>query len=131
MKEEKRCAGTMVGCFDGRIQIPALSFLHELWHSDWVDVVSETAPEKILSENKDRDAISHLHQNIKASLDTQGEQRIAVVAHSTCDSNAVPDDQKKEMLRATTLILQKRYPEASVIGIWIDKNGKPQQIESC
>jgi hypothetical protein len=121
--------GTIVNCLDGTVQLPAINFAKHIWKVSWVDVITEAAPEKILSEAKDKETISRIHQNIESSLCGQQTKRLAIVSHSGCDINKAPDDKKKEMLRQAIGYLKERYTDADVIGIWVDGKIKASNIE--
>ncbi|NLF31607.1 MAG: hypothetical protein GX591_12060 [Planctomycetes bacterium] len=45
--------GTVVNCLGGPAQIPVIRFLQSHWGVTRVDVITETAPERILAEGAD------------------------------------------------------------------------------
>ena len=121
--------GTVVNCMDGTAQLPVIDFAKHIWKVSWVDIITEAAPDKILSEGKDKETINHIHRNIEASLGSQRTKRLAIVSHSGCDINGAPDDKKIEMLRQSVAYLTNRYKDTDVIGIWIDGKGNVLKIE--
>ena len=121
--------GTIVNCMDGTIQLPAIDFVKKLWKVNRIDVITEAAPEKILSETKDQKTIERICQNIEASLCDQHTKRLAIVSHSGCEINIVSDKSKKEMLLKAVNYLKARYMDAEVTGIWFDGNIKASKIE--
>jgi len=121
--------GTIVNCLDGTIQLPAIDFAKKLWKVNRIDVITDAAPEKILSETKDQKTIERICQNIEASLCDQHTKRLAIVSHSSCDINKVSDKNKKEMLSKAISYLKARYINIEVVGIWFDGNIKATKIE--
>jgi len=121
--------GTVINCIDGDAQLPALRFFNNAWKTDWVDLITEAAPEKLLSEGTDTTAIGHLFRNILESLDGQSEKRLAIVSHATCSCCVASKDAKLEMLRKSGRYLVKQFPDVKVAGIWLDRNGRPGIIE--
>ncbi len=115
--------GTLVNCIDGTVQLSAIDFAKKTWNVKWVDVITDAAPEKILSEAQDREQVDHIHDNIRVSLSNQQTKRLAVVSHSGCDINKVSDDRKIEMLRRAVDHLRSKYADADVMGIWVDGEG--------
>ena len=45
---------TAINCMDGRVQIPVITYLKERFKADYVDVVSEPGPNRILAEGSDQ-----------------------------------------------------------------------------
>jgi hydrogenase maturation factor len=128
MKCQSTNSGTVVCCIDGRIQIPVVEFLRNLWNVEWVDVVTEIAPERLLSDGNEEESVRRIHENITASLVQQLEARLAVASHSGCDCNNVPDEEKREMVRASVRILREAHQDASIIGVWVDETGTVSQL---
>lgn len=120
--------GTLVNCIDGTVQLSAIDFAKKIWNVKWVDVITDVAPERILSEAKDREEVHHIHDNIEASLCNQRTKRLAIVSHSGCDVNKVSDDRKIEMLRRAVDHLRSKYADADVMGIWVDGEGVPSRL---
>ena len=121
--------GTIVNCLDGTVQLPAIDFAKKLWKVNRVDVITEAAPEKILSETKDRETIERICKNIEASICDQHTKRLAIVSHSNCDINNVSDTNKKDMLSKAIGYLKARFIDIEIVGIWFDGNIKATKIE--
>jgi len=120
--------GTVINCIDAPIRLPVIEFLKFVWKVQWVIVINEAAPEKVLSEGKDAQAIEHIHQNIRASLGNQAQKRLAIVSHYGCNLNKAGDVEKKGMLRKAVDYLKNKYSGVEVLGIWVDKEGKPSNV---
>ena len=117
--------GTLVNCIDGTVQLPAIEYAKKIWNVEWVDVITDAAPERILSEAKGLEKADHIHDNIEASLCNQIKKRLAIVSHSDCDINTASDWKKIKMLRRAIEHLKSKHTDAEVMGIWINNEGIP------
>lgn len=43
--------GTAINCIDGRVQLPVIKWLKENYYLDFVDMITEPGPDKVLSWN--------------------------------------------------------------------------------
>jgi hypothetical protein len=43
-----------INCMDGRVQLPVIEWLKKEYEADYVDMITEPGPNKILAENKDQ-----------------------------------------------------------------------------
>ena len=120
--------GTLVNCIDGTVQLSAIDFAKKIWNVEWVDVITDAAPERILSEAKDTEKVDHIHNNIDASLCNQRKKLLAIASHSDCDINKVSDRKKIEMLQRAVNHLKSKHADADVIGIWVNGEGIPSSL---
>ena len=72
---------TAISCIDGRIQIPIIKYLKNSLSVDYIDMITEPGPNKILSENKDLDIIKSLREKIKISIKKHGSDTVVIVGH--------------------------------------------------
>lgn len=66
---------------------------------DYVDMITEPGPNKILSEGKDINSIKFLKKKIEVSVEKHNSKIIAVVARYDCAGNPESEDLQKEHLR--------------------------------
>lgn len=121
--------GIVINCIDVTNRLPVIEFLKFVWKTEWVVVISDAAPEKVLSERKDTQAIEHIHKTIQASLKNREKVHLAVVSHHGCFINKDGEFEKRDMLHKAVEYLKSKYSEAEVMGIWVDKEGKPMNLE--
>jgi hypothetical protein len=62
------------------------------------------------------------------SLRKHGSRLIAVSGHYDCAGNPVGEATQKEQIRASVEYLKGRYPEAEVLGLWIDDQWKVSRV---
>jgi len=125
---EKRF-GTAINCMDGRAQEPVIGYMQENFGADYVDMVTEPGPNRILSEGKDIGIIESLRKRVGISVEKHGSQVIAVVGHYDCAGNPEDEEVQREDLRkAVEVISSWGFPVKRVIALWLDENFNPSVI---
>ncbi len=119
---------TAINCIDGRVQKPVAEYIQKSFSVDYVDMITEPGPNKILSEGKDAKIIEFLKKKVEISVEKHNSQIIAVVAHYDCAGNPENEDMQKEHLRkAVNVIISWGFP-VRIIALWLDENFKPNII---
>jgi len=120
---------TAINCIDGRVQKPVAEYMQNSFGVDYVDMVTEPGPNKILSENKDVNIIELLKKKVAISVEKHNSQIIAVAAHCDCAGNPSNEDvQKGQLRKAVDVIVSWGFPVKKIIGLWLDKNMKVSLI---
>lgn len=121
---------TAINCIDGRVQKPVTEYMQKNFSVDYVDMITEPGPNKILSEGKDVNIIEFLKKKVEISVVKHNSQIIAVVAHYDCAGNPESKDVQKEHLRkAVDIIVSWEFPVKKIIALWLDENFKPDIIK--
>ena len=119
---EKRFA-TAINCMDGRVQSPVIDYLKATYHVDYVDMITEPGPNRILSDNIDRVAVNSIRKRVEISVLKHGSRAIFVIGHHDCAGNpADEDEQKTEISNSISLIEKWGLPVEVVGGLWVDKD---------
>jgi len=114
---------------DGRAQKPVTEYLQKNFSVDYVDMITEPGPCKILSEGHDTTIIESIKKRVEISVKKHGAQIIAVVAHYACAGNPVNDDaQQQQLQKAIDVIHSWEFPVKKVIALWLDEDFKPSII---
>jgi hypothetical protein len=87
---------TAINCIDGRTQRPVIDFIQNTFDIDYVDMLTEPGPNKILSEDKERGVIESLRKKVKISIDKHNSGLIVIVAHYDCAGNPENEDAQKQ-----------------------------------
>ena len=120
---------TAINCIDGRVQKPVAEYMQKSFNVDYVDMITEPGPNKILSEGKDVSIVASLKKKVEISIKKHNSQIIAVVAHCDCAGNSENEDVQKEHLRkAAGVILSWRFPAKKIIALWLGDDFKPSVI---
>lgn len=116
--------GAVINCIDGRVQGVVIDYLRKRWNVEYVDVITEVAPERVLAERADSQGVARLRSHVLSSLKQQQSPRVAIAAHSGCESNPVPENVQRKHLEAATAWLVTEFRQAEVTGLWVDRDGK-------
>ena len=121
--------GTAVNCMDGRTQIPVIKYLKKVYGVDYVDLVTEPGPNKILAENKDAGIIESIKRKVKISVERHDSKLVAVVGHHDCAGN--PADKDTQMAHILSAVEAVRHWDLNVqvVGLWVDENLKVRLVQ--
>ena len=119
---------TAVNCMDGRVQIPVLEYLKTRYGFDYVDMITEPGPARILARRKERPILDSIRKRIGLSLLRHGSTMVAVAGHHDCAGNpAAEEAQFKHIATAIKTIKSWRF-DVRAIGLWVDKNWKAHEV---
>jgi len=119
---------TIINCMDGRVQEAGNNFMKQTSDCDYVDVITEAGPNKILADNNRRHIVENIFARLDVSVFSHGSKVIAVAGHYDCAGNpADKSTQNVDTIKAAKLIKSK-YPDKKVLGLWIDKDFKTVEI---
>jgi len=120
---------TAINCMDGRVQKPVADYARKSFSVDYVDMITEPGPNKILSEGKDANIIESLKKRAAISVEKHNSQIIIVAAHHDCAGNPENEDVQKEQLRkAIKVVALWGFSVKKIIALWLDENFKPTII---
>jgi len=113
---------TAINCMDGRVQIPVITYLRKRFAAEYVDIVSEPGPNRILAEQSDQHTVNAIFNRIKISVDQHHSGGIAVVGHYDCAGNPAPEEDQLIHTRGAVSLVRKQHPEIEIIGLWVNEN---------
>lgn len=113
---------TAINCIDGRVQIPVIRFLEGRFDVDYVDVVSEPGPNRILADQQDSYAVDSILNRVAISVEYHGSVGIAVIGHHDCAGNPATREEQGEDTLTAVDFLREMYPGLPVIGLWVDED---------
>lgn len=119
---------TLITCMDGRVQDAGNNFMKNSFDSEYVDVITEPGPNKILADNVLVHIVEDIFNRIEISVSSHGSSVIAIVGHFDCAGN--PADKAAQSVHTTKAanLVKSKYPDKKVIGLWIDKDFKTAEI---
>ena len=107
---------------DGRVQVPVISFMQKRFDAPYVDSITEPGPNFILAEQRDFSLLQSIDSRLKISVEKHKSEAIAIVGHHDCAGNPTSEDEQKIQVRKSKAILEYRYPELPIYGLWLDEN---------
>lgn len=115
-----------INCMDGRVQDAVKNYMKSHYEADWVDMVTEPGPNKILCECKDCDkgVIEDIKKRVDISVNHHGAKVVAIVGHHGCAGNpAEKEEQIKQLKKCKGKIEAFEFP-AEVILLWVEGDWK-------
>ena len=120
---------TAVNCIDGRAHKPVAEYLQEKFCVDYVDMITEPGPSKILSDNDNAAIVESIKKRVAISVERHNSDIIAIAAHHDCAGNPENDDvQKEQLLDAIKTVFLWGFPVKNIIAIWLDESFRPNLI---
>ncbi|MBN1860391.1 MAG: hypothetical protein JW840_02895 [Candidatus Thermoplasmatota archaeon] len=119
---------TAVNCMDGRVQLPVIEWMKNHYAVDYVDMITEPGPIKILAENTPRVLIDSLRSRVKVSVGKHASTCIAVVGHIDCAGNPVGKETQIEQITASVKRIQDWKLPTPVIGLWVDEQWTVERV---
>ncbi len=122
--------GTAINCMDGRVQLPLINWMKATYGLDYVDMITEPGPDKIVAEGS-----SPLLDSIKSmsaiSVLKHGSNIIVIAAHDDCAGNPVSEEKhRSQVLKAVEVIKSFNFPVKEITAVWIDSDWKVSTVTS-
>ena len=113
---------TAVNCMDGRVQEPVIRFMKSTYGVDYVDMVTEPRPDKILAEDADKYKMNSIKQRLDISVNKHGSKVILVAGHEHCAGNPVDKDTHIAQTLNSAATIKAWFPDVEVVPVWIGEN---------
>jgi hypothetical protein len=105
---------------DGRVQLPVIDWMKKQYAADFVDMITEPGPNKILAENKPCELIESLKKRVEISVIKHASTSIAIIGHFDCAGNPVQKETQLNQIKKSVKTIQSWGFNIPVIGLWID-----------
>jgi carbonic anhydrase len=114
----------VINCMDGRVQDAVKNYMQKTYGADFVDMVTEPGPNKILADNSDKAVIENIKKRVEISVHHHGAKVVAVVGHFGCAGNPTEkEDQIKHLKAAKKTVEAFGFP-VEIILLWVDGDWK-------
>jgi len=120
--------GTAVNCMDGRVQLPIINWMVDKYHLDYVDMITEPGPDKILAE-RDAEGTASIKRRVEISVTKHGSRLVVLVSHGDCAGNPVPEEVHLGQLRKAMELVRSWDLPVTIVGVWLDdKTWQPEIV---
>jgi carbonic anhydrase len=109
----------VITCMDGRIQTRTLDQVMTRLGVRFVDNITSTGAVQHLDGSVSATGEGLLH-SLAVSIEAHGTSQVALVAHTQCAGNPVPDSKQKDQLRKAVGVVSERFPDLEVIALFFD-----------
>ena len=120
--------GTAINCMDGRVQLPVINWMTEKFGLDYVDMITEPGPDKILAEE-----IAPNVESIKArvliSVEKHNSAVVVIMGHDDCAGNPVSKDEHWKHIRRAMQIIKSWSLPVTIYGLWLDINWQAEVVD--
>ena len=114
--------GTAINCMDGRAQLPVTNWLKGNYALDFVDMITELGPDKMLTQGSPAQ-VESIKSRALISVNAHGSRTILIAAHHDCAGNPVSREEHIRQVKECMKILQSwKLPVKNIIGAWINDN---------
>jgi len=121
--------GTAINCMDGRTQLPVTDWLKRKHGLDYVDMITEPGPEKMLSQGRP-DQVESIKSRVEISVKAHGSKTILVAAHHDCAGNPVSKEEHIRQVRECLLVVKSwGLPVRDIVGVWINEDWAVEPID--
>jgi hypothetical protein len=104
---------------DGRVQLPIINRMKENLSVDYVDMITDPGPDKIMAEGN----VDSIKARVLISVNKHGSDTILVAAHHDCVGNPVSRAQHETHVKQSIdKIRSWNLPIKRIIGAWVDEN---------
>jgi carbonic anhydrase len=118
---------TAINCMDGRVQKPVADYIQNTFSVDYVDMITEPGPNKILADNADNAIIQSIKKRVEISVLKHNSKIIAIVGHADCAGNPESEAIQKEHLHEAMQVVRSwGLPVSEIIGLWLDTDFMPK-----
>ena len=118
---------TVINCMDGRVQEPVNNWMKERTGAEYIDVITEAGPDRILASTATASRL--ILERILISRDKHDSKDLAVVAHHDCAGNPVTREQHLADLKRAARILSTWNLEMKLLLLWVNSDWKVEMIE--
>lgn len=125
--ENKKTFACAINCMDGRVQDAVKNYMQKTYSVDYVDMVTEPGPNKILADGLDEEVIENIKKRIEVSVHHHGSKVVAIVGHFGCAGNPVEKEEQAEHLHKAKRTVESFCFPVEIILLWVD--GDWQTVE--
>ena len=120
--------GSVLNCMEGRAQRNAGDYFTATFGVRHIDTI--TAPGVVQHLAHPTERTPQILDDLRISIEKHGSTQIGVVAHADCAGNPVPDRTQRQQVVVAMSTLGSEFPEAEVVGIWLDINSIAERIRA-
>jgi carbonic anhydrase len=119
---------TVINCIDGRVQIPIIEWMKHEYKIDYVDMITEAGPNKILAEQRYGLDTPAIKKKVEISIKKHSSNVIAVTGHYDCAGNPANKEKQIQQIKESVETVKSWGFNVPVIGLWIDDHWTVNKI---
>jgi len=119
---------TAINCMDGRVQEPVNNYLKKMHGADYVDVITEPGPIKILAEQEPGSLMASLRTRVDISVNKHGSKVIAVVGHHDCAGNPFNKEIQLEQIEKAVKTVSSWGFGTEIVKLFVNNNWEIEKL---
>ncbi len=127
---DKITFGTAITCIDGRVQQPIRNWIIDRYGVDYVDIISEPGPDKLLAEGWPSD-VAPVRHKVTFSVKNHHARIVAVSGHHDCAGNPATAEEHWAQIRRSVDLIRSWDLPAEVIGLWVNEHWAVEVVEGA
>ncbi len=113
-----------INCMDGRVQDAVKNYMKDNFAVDYVDMITEPGPNKILADSIDKAVVENIKKRVEISIHHHGSKVVAVVGHFGCAGNPTEKQEQIEHLKKAEKTIKSFGFNVEIILLWVDGDWK-------
>lgn len=120
---------TAINCMDGRVQLPVIEYLKSEFGADYVDMITEPGPDKLLGDSvTNQFEVEQIKRKAEISVEKHGSRVVAITAHYDCAGNPVGKDEHMMHLRSAMNVVKSCDFGVEIVLLWGDEKWQVRKI---
>ncbi len=111
---------TAITCIDGRVQQPVADWMKLHMNCEYVDLVTEPGPDKVISEGTTY-VVDEIVRKAKFSVEHHASPVVAICGHHDCAANKADKEEHIEQILESVRVLLSYHFDVRVIGLWLNE----------
>lgn len=112
--------GTAINCIDGRVQLPVIGWTREVLALEYVDLITETGPDRVLALGPAH-AAQAVRRKVELSVGRHASTAVAIAAHHDCLANPETEDVHRQLLRQAVDVVLGWDLGVKVVALWVNE----------
>jgi len=109
---------------DGRTQDAVRDYIKKNYGVDFVDMVTEPGPNKILAENINTPIVENIKKRVGISVEHHGAKILAIVGHFGCAGNPTEREEQIQHLHQAKKTVESFGFNIKIILLWVNRDFK-------
>lgn len=120
---------TAINCMDGRAQLPVINWFKRHYGVDYIDMITEPGPEKLLAEKTNQAAIESIRKRCEISVTKHHSRLVAIIGHHDCAGNPTEKETQHAQILAAIKIVESWNLDIRIVGLRIDENWQVYEVK--
>ncbi len=118
-----------INCMDGRVQDAVKKYMQDNYSVDYVDMVTEPGPNKILADASTGSGqiIENIKKRVEISVHHHGSKVVAIIGHFGCAGNPTEKEEQIKHLQEAKKTVEGFGFSVEIVLLWVD--GDWQTVE--